>query len=266
MSQSKPSRDIVMCSNTPYPVITRSRTPSYYEAATVCTKCTSTLNYCHCAEDVLPVPPPAERIIILSPVPADAPSTRRMVGYNVVGTVSSGTSDAASAIDICSSCKDNEEADAHQAEEVQPVRVEVAHGGDAQSQDPVGQDRGTGSWEDAEPLMTHNSAHPVSPIPLGFKLNVGPDFVPFNITDAHGHETPAKYVKVQMGPNPNVVGCLMAKGPCYRSEIHGQCCFDKDKKPHYTEEQMMLFNFVCAHMTDEALETVGDISLMAEAL
>ena len=67
-----------------------------------------------------------------------------------------------------------------------------------------------------------------------------------------------------MGPNPNVVGCLTAKGPCYRGEIHAQRCFDKDKKPHYTEEQMMLFDFARAHTTDEALETIGDISLTAE--
>ena len=137
-SQSEPLRDMAMRSSTPYPVITRSSTPSYYEAATVCTKCASTLDYCHCAEDILPVPPPAERIVILSPVPADTPSTGRVVGYDVVGTVSSGTSDVASAIDIWSSCKDNKEADACQAEEAQPVRVETAHGGgDAPSQDPV---------------------------------------------------------------------------------------------------------------------------------
>ena len=196
-----------MRSDTPYPVTTRSSTPSYYEAATVCTKCASTLDYCHCAKDVLPVPPPAERIVILSPVPADAPSTGRMVGYDVVGTVSSDASNVASAIDICSSCKDDEEADVSQTKEAQPVRVEAAHGGgDARSQDPVRRDRGTGSWEDAEPSTMRNAARPVSPIPPGFKLNVGPDFVPFNITDAQGRETPAKYVKVQMGPNPNVVG------------------------------------------------------------
>ena len=41
-------------------------------------------------------------------------------------------------IDICSSCKDDDEATACQAEEVQPVRVEVTHGGgDAQLQDPI---------------------------------------------------------------------------------------------------------------------------------
>ena len=32
-------------------------------------------------------------------------------------------------------------------------------------------------------------------------------------------------------------------------------------KPHYTEEQMMLFDFAHAHTTDEALETIGDIYL-----
>ena len=126
VTRSKPSHDV-----TPYPVITRSSTPSYYEVATMCTKCTSTLDYCHCAKDVLPVPSPAEHIIILSPVPADALSNGRTVGYDIMGTVSSGASDAASAIDICSSCKDDKEAKVHWAKEVQPVRVEVSHGGDA---------------------------------------------------------------------------------------------------------------------------------------
>ena len=108
VTRSKPSHDV-----TPYPVITRSSTPSYYEVATMCTKCASTLDYCHCAKDVLPVPSPAEHIIILSPVPADALSNGRTVGYDIMGTVSSGASDAASAIDICSSCKDDKEAKVH---------------------------------------------------------------------------------------------------------------------------------------------------------
>ena len=198
------------------------RIQSSPEAATVCTECANTLDYCHCAEDVLPVPPPAECIVISFPVPADSPSDGRTMGYSVVGTISSSASDAASTIDICSSCKD-EEADTCKAKEKQTVRVEVTHGGgDVQSQGPIRWNHNAGSWKDIEPPQTCSSAHPISPILQGFKLNVTQDFVPFNITDVHGCETLAKYIKVQMGPNPNVVGCLTTKGPCYCSDIHTQ--------------------------------------------
>lgn len=137
-SESKPLHDIAMCVATPYPATTRSNSPSYYEPATVCTTCASTLDYYHCAKDVLPLPPPAEHVIILSPIHADVPNTGRIGGYNVVGTLSSSTSSIGSAIGICSSCKDNKEADIPQREEEPLVRMEVTHGGrDAQSQDPI---------------------------------------------------------------------------------------------------------------------------------
>lgn len=92
---------------------------------------------------------------------------------------------------------------------------------------------------------------PISPIPKGFKLNVTQDFVPFHITDMHGCKVLVKYVKVQMGPNPNIVGCLLADGPGYHGETHAQPHLDKDTKPHYTGEQLMFFDYMCAHTTDE---------------
>ena len=69
---------------TPHSPAPRSSSPSYYEANTMCTQCTSTLDYCHCSNAVLPVPPPAELIVILSPVPAGAPSRGSAVDYEMV--------------------------------------------------------------------------------------------------------------------------------------------------------------------------------------
>ena len=53
---------------------------------------------------------------------------------------------------------------------------------------------------------------PLSPIPHGFKMNRGPQYVPFHIVNRDGITVPAKYIKVKMTNDPYAYGMLDSQG------------------------------------------------------
>jgi hypothetical protein len=108
----------------------------------------------------------------------------------------------------------------------------------------------------------------LSPTPDGFVCNQGLNYVPFHIPTTNGRETtPAKYVMVRMGINPTVAGCMYKGGVVYQGDVHAAPSHDHgDHTPDYTHEQLRHFcsDYVRRDEVDEALEHIGDKSLLAE--
>ena len=107
----------------------------------------------------------------------------------------------------------------------------------------------------------------VSLPPGGFDHNVGHNYVPFKIPTLSGHGVAnAKWVWVRMGVHPTVEGCMQKGSPVYLGEVHAAPDFDHGEVPQYEHEQRrhLLSNYAQRHEVDDALERIGDKSLIAE--
>jgi hypothetical protein len=103
---------------------------------------------------------------------------------------------------------------------------------------------------------------------MGYKLNRGPGYIPFNILDRFGWEVPAQFIKPHMNvDNPYIEAQLEMDGPVYHGEIHAAPVNDQDDThPELTQEllQMLEPGFWDRTMVEDALGQVGDHSLEAE--
>ena len=120
-----------------------------------------------------------------------------------------------------------------------------------------------------DPLRTTQrpARRPLSPPPGGFDRNVGHNYVPFKIPTLSGHGVAnAKWVRVRMGVNPTVEGCMQKGSPVYLGDVHAAPDFDHGPTPHYEHEQRrhLLSDYTGRHEVDDALERIGDKSLLAE--
>jgi hypothetical protein len=115
--------------------------------------------------------------------------------------------------------------------------------------------------------LQHQAHHSLSPTPEGFVHNQGLNYVPFHIptTNRRG-VAPAKWVKVHMGVNPTVWGCLYKGGVVYQGDVHAAPDRDHGPTPEYTNKQLLRIcsDYRLRHEVDEALEQIGDKSLIAE--
>ena len=75
-----------------------------------------------------------------------------------------------------------------------------------------------------------------------------------------------KWVRIRMGVNPTVEGCMQKGSPVYLGDVHAAPDFDHGGTPQYTHEQRrhLLSDYVQRHEVDNALERIGDKSLIAE--
>ena len=71
---------------------------------------------------------------------------------------------------------------------------------------------------------------------------------------------------MHMGVNPTVEGCMQKGGPVYLGDVHAAPDFDHGDAPQYTHEQCrhLLSDYAQWHEVDDALESIGDKSLIAE--
>ena len=69
-----------------------------------------------------------------------------------------------------------------------------------------------------------------------------------------------------MGVNPTVEGCMQRGSPVYLGEVHAAPDFDHGDTPQYAHEQRrhLLSDYARRQEVDEALERIGDKSLLAE--
>ena len=63
-------------------------------------------------------------------------------------------------------------------------------------------------WEETDPGVTWEDYGPKPPIPEGYVLNEGADYIPFDIRLPNGDMKPAKYVKIKYGEDPLVYGMV----------------------------------------------------------
>jgi hypothetical protein len=111
------------------------------------------------------------------------------------------------------------------------------------------------------------TCHPLSPTPDGFVHNCGQNYVPLQIPTTNGRGVvTAKWVKVRMGLNPVVWGCMYKGGVVYQGDVHAAPDHDHGPTPDYTNKQLLCLrsDYCLRHEVDEALVQIGDQSLAAE--
>jgi hypothetical protein len=204
---------------TPYPTIialgSEHRGSEYGNTEIQCGKCLAPIDYCHC--DVLVLPPRNtantndDDVQLLTPIPnTGADKGKRPIKGYIVNNLT----------------EDSEEAEVPttEAEEEMPPleRVEVRDSRGVGSET----DKGGGVQRhrhQANALETaqHVTRHPLSPTPPGFNCNQGHHYVPFRVPTTNGQGmTNAKYVRVRMGVNPTVDGCMYKGGVVHSGEVH----------------------------------------------
>jgi hypothetical protein len=166
--------------------------------------------------------------------------------------------------------EDNEETSISLAEtsnkENRPVEVHVGRG--------MGEEGDNGGGVQAHRRRMYAPGTPqrmtcrsLSPTPDGFVRNHGQNYVPLRIpvTSGQGVAT-AKWVKVRMGVNPTAWGCMYKGGVIYQGDVHAAPIRDRGTTPDYTNEQLLRLrsDYRLCHKVDEALEQLGDKSLVAE--
>jgi hypothetical protein len=107
----------------------------------------------------------------------------------------------------------------------------------------------------------------LSPTPDGFVRNRGQNYVPLHIPTTNGRGVAtAKWVKVCMGVNPVVWGCMYKGGVVYQGDVHAAPDHNHGPTPDYTNEQLLRLrsDYRLHHEVDEALVQIGDQSLIAE--
>jgi hypothetical protein len=150
--------------------------------------------------------------------------------------------------------------------EEQPVEVRVGGG--------MGEETNHGARVQAHRRRMYAPGTPqrqacrsLSPTPDGFVRNRGLNYIPFRIPTTNGRGvTPAKWVKICMGVNPMVWGCLYKGGVVYQGDVHMAPNHDHGPTPDYTNKQLLRLcsDYQLCHEVDEALEQIGDKSLSAE--
>ena len=252
--------------NTPYPTIIKLRSEHGgserdEDDDIQCGRRDAPLSYCHC--EPLPIRPPTG---INSTRDIECLAATVVEGFTAAGdqprpdlVINDLTQDdEETAISVSSTEED----------EGTPVRVEVRNRGGvegaANCRGGVPRNRGR-----HDPLRTAQrpTRNTVSPPPGGFDRNVGHNFVPFKIPTLSGHGVAnAKWVRVRMGVNPTVEGCMQRGSPVYLGEVHAAPDFDHGDTPQYKHEQRrhLLSDYARRQEVDEALERIGDKLLLAE--
>jgi hypothetical protein len=102
----------------------------------------------------------------------------------------------------------------------------------------------------------------------GYEYNRRVAYVPFNILNEQGVETPARYVKVHLDvPNPFAEARMSMRGPVYRGEIHVAPVNNTETPAlELTAEQIRIIgdDYRYQAVVNEALDRIGDRSLKAE--
>ena len=252
--------------NTPYPTIIKlgskhGGSEQDEDDDIHCGRCDASISYCHC--EPLHIRPPTGI--------NSARDIERLAATVVEGIARAGSQPRPDPI-VNDLTQDDEETtisvSSTEENERTPVRVEVRNRGrvEGEANRRGGVPRNRGRYD---PLRTPQrlTRDAVSPPPDGFDRNVGHNFVPFKIPTLSGHGVAnAKWVRVRMGVNPTVEGCMQRGSPVYLGEVHAAPNFDHGDAPQYEHEQCrhLLSNYVRRQEVDDVLERIGDKSLLAE--
>jgi hypothetical protein len=261
-----PTQLLPPANGTPYPTIialgSEHGGSEYGNADIQCGKCLAPIDYCHC--DVLVLPPRSvsdpnnNNIQLLTPIPNTGTGKGK---HPIRGYIIN---------DLTEDSKEAKVPTTETEEEMPPfeqVKVRDSQGVGLET------DEGGGVWCHSSQANTSRTAqrtthHPLSPTPPGFDRNQGHHYIPFRVPTTNGQGmTNAKYVRVRMGVNPTADGCMYRGGVIHSGEVHTPAEHNHGNTPDYTHEQLRHFrsNYLRRHEVDDALERIGDKSLIAEA-
>ena len=251
--------------NTPYPTIIELGSEhggsDTDDDEIQCGRCDAPVAYCHCA--ALPIRP-------LTGINSEG-DIEALAAVVVEGFTRTGDRPRPDLV-IHDLTQDDEETavslSTSEEGEGTPVRVEVRHGGGVGgTTDRRGRVLRDSRRHDPPRPTQRPTRDTVSPPPSGFDRNVGHNYVPFKIPTLSGHGVAnAKWVRVRMGINPTVEGCMQRGAPVYLGDVHAAPDFDHGDAPDYSHEQRrhLLSSYSRRHEVDDALERIGDKSLIAE--
>ncbi len=103
-------------------------------------------------------------------------------------------------------------------------------------------------------------------VPLGFKPNLGDNFISFPIKGPDGDIKQAEYVQVILHPNPIVIGLCDDSDKVYTQPLYAAPIFHYDGKPVYRAEQLETLKMGAEgqNQTDRMIRHLNDPSLTAE--
>ena len=124
----------------------------------------------------------------------------------------------------------------------------------------------TGVRVGAELLSPRPARRAETPPPLGFNFNCGVNFVPCVVTHCEGRGIPARYTRVIMGPDPNVIGIIPGDRSQYGGPLYVLPDHDLGERPQYAHDNLWQFKIGADEKArfDNALEYIHDLSLTAE--
>ena len=102
--------------------------------------------------------------------------------------------------------------------------------------------------------------------PLSFEHNRSPNFIPCLITLDGGHQQQARYVWVDMGVDPCVVGRVRGSNVDYGVPLHAQPDYDAMEQPCYSMDNLWRLKWGSddTAIFDTSLDYLGDRSLTME--
>jgi hypothetical protein len=117
-------------------------------------------------------------------------------------------------------------------------------------------------------MPPHTTVRSLSPPLQGYEYNRGAAYVPFNILNEQGVETPVRYIKVHLDvPNPFAEARMSMQGPVYCGEIHAAPVNDtKTPAQELTTERIRIIgdDYRYQVVVNEAVDRIRDRSLKAE--
>ena len=123
-------------------------------------------------------------------------------------------------------------------------------------------------WTTAHTEPSACTPRQTSPTPLGFVLNVHPNYIPFKLVhDKTGRQVPAKYVQLFLNnDDPYAYGKMSSTGPTFIAKIQAAPDTDTWTKPDYSAEDTQYFDakYHDRQEVDAAVSRLCDPSLQAE--
>ena len=126
----------------------------------------------------------------------------------------------------------------------------------------------TGVRIGAELLSACLTRRAETPPPLGFNFNRRADYVPCILTNNTGSGVPTCYTRVNMGPDPHVIGIIPGNRSQYGGPLYVIPDHDQGEHPQYTHNDLWHFKYGADKREhfDNVLEHIHDLSLTAEVL
>ena len=209
------------------------------------------------SEDSFPCPTPEVEHANPSPDPIPIPPRPLLEGQHTVGQVhpDSGPDHPRSPLQII-----------HLSPAGQEAASLCGDTGGEVSPGAAGSSGCADEWPEADPGLTWEDYGPKPPIPKGYVLNEGADYVPFDIRLPSGETKPAKYIKLEYGEDPLVYGMIDGDPHQYVESFQATPHPSAGPLRTYTSSQLAFFeeDHDLRPEVDSAVYHLYDKSVLAE--